>query len=58
MIITNENIDAFKKAYNKAVEDKLEIFIFESVEVLTQYAKYVIEYVNSQTEPNFKIHES
>lgn len=47
--ITKENIKAFKAAYNKAVKAELEVFIFEGQEVLTAYAKYVIEYFDTLT---------
>ena len=36
----------FKKAYEKAVEDKLEVFIYDGVEFVTNYAKYMLEYIN------------
>lgn len=39
---------SFKQKYNKAVENKQEIFIFDNHEFLTSYAKYVIEYINSR----------
>ena len=37
-------IPQFKKAYDVAVKEKKEVFIFKGIEVLTSYAKYVIEY--------------
>lgn len=45
--ITEDNIESFKKAYKKAMTDKKETFIFEGKPMLTTYAYYVIEYVNS-----------
>jgi hypothetical protein len=45
-MITIKNINNFKELYNSALNDNLESFIFEGQEVLTSYAKYVIEYFN------------
>lgn len=45
--ITDDNIESFKKAYKKAMTDKKETFIFEGKPMLTTYAYYVIEHVNS-----------
>jgi hypothetical protein len=39
---------AFKKAYDKAVKDGAEVFMFEEKEVLPAYAKYVIQYLEQQ----------
>ena len=39
---------SFKEKYNRAVENKQEIFIFDGHELLTEYAKYLIEYINSR----------
>lgn len=38
----------FKKAYNKAVEDKVETFVFDGHEFVPAYAKYLIEYLTGQ----------
>jgi len=46
--INSKNFGEFKKLYNKAVEEKKEIFIFEGNEIVTNYAKYVIEYAEMQ----------
>ena len=35
----------FKKEYQNAVNSKKQIFIFDGIEFLTDYAKYVIEYI-------------
>ncbi len=43
-MINQENISEFKKLYNSAVNEGKELFIFNGSEVLTGYAKYVIEY--------------
>lgn len=37
-----------KRHYKKALEAKKETFIFNGDEYLTSYAKYVIEYLESQ----------
>jgi hypothetical protein len=39
-----------KSAYNKAVKENKDSFVFEGDEWLTSYAKYVIEYLT----PKFK----
>lgn len=36
------------KAYNKANKDGAESFIFEEREILTRYAKYLLEYFDMQ----------
>lgn len=36
--------DAFKEAYNKAVEEDKHDFFFNGHQFLTSYAKYLIEY--------------
>ena len=46
-MISLENIDKFKLLYNDSVDKGKEIFVFEGREVLTSYAKYVIEYFNN-----------
>jgi len=43
--ISLEDLDSLKMAYDKAVEEKLDIFIFKEHELLTQYAKYLIQYL-------------
>lgn len=43
--ITANNYPAFKAAYEKAVKEEKGIFVFEEQEVLTNYAKYLVEYV-------------
>lgn len=45
---TREKVNKFKRAYNKAVKEKKESFIFNDREVLTSYAKYMIEYLNTR----------
>lgn len=47
MMITTENFDKFEKSYKKALENKSDSSVFEGVEVLTAYAKHVVEYFHS-----------
>tara|TARA_R100001460_G_scaffold62437_5_gene102555 strand:- start:2493 stop:2657 length:165 start_codon:yes stop_codon:yes gene_type:complete len=46
-MISLENIDKFKLQYKDAVIKGKEMFVFEGRDVLTSYAKYVIEYFNN-----------
>jgi len=45
-MINKNNIIDFKQSYNKALKSGEDMFIFEGSDVLTSYAKYVIEYFN------------
>ena len=47
IMINLENIDKFKLLYRDAVSKGDEMFVFEGRDVLTSYAKYVIEYFNN-----------
>ena len=42
--ITEENYKSFKEKYEKAVSNGDTLFRFEGQQVLTRFAKYVIEY--------------
>ena len=42
--ITRENYPAFRKAFKQALKDRHETFTFEGAEVLTAYAKIVVEF--------------
>lgn len=46
-MISLENIDKFKLLYNDAVSKGKEMFVFEGRDVLTSYAKYVVEHFNN-----------
>jgi len=46
--ISKEEIDNFKKSYNKCKPG--ETFFFEGEEILKEYAKYLIEYLESKFE--------
>ncbi len=41
-------LKTFKKAYAKALKDKVESFDFEGNEYIPQFAKYLIEFLESQ----------
>jgi hypothetical protein len=46
-------VNDFRKAYDEAVKNGDEVYTFKGHEVLTQYAKYVLEYldqVNARTD--------
>jgi hypothetical protein len=45
---TPEKLKKFKKAYQRAVDKKSDIFIFDGSEFVVGYAKYVIEYLDSK----------
>ena len=46
-----EKLNRLKTAYNNAVKSGQNSFIFEGHELLTNYAKYLIEYLNSVIRP-------
>lgn len=46
MIFTKAKLTKLKRAYTNAVKDKEDIFTFEGQELVTGYAKYLIEYLN------------
>ena len=43
IIFTKENTKKLQSIYNKAVKNNAESFLFEGKEILTGYAKYLIE---------------
>lgn len=43
-----ETCSLFKKAYRDAESDGRYMFVFNNVEYLTQYAKYVLEYLENK----------
>ena len=45
---TRETLDRFKEEYNAAVEDDCDIFVFEEKEWVTNFAKYLIEYLEDK----------
>ena len=44
--VTNENYEDFKNKYNQAIAEGKDRFFFDGTEVLTSFAKYLIEYVD------------
>lgn len=52
MRFTPEKLTAYRAAYQKAVDEGAEEFMFEDHEWLTSYAKYMIEYL--ETVPELK----
>ena len=45
---TKQKLEKLKEQYNHSVNNKLESFIFEGQEILTDYAKYMIQYLESK----------
>ena len=45
--VTLSELPKLKRAFNKAVKANKEIFKFKGEEILTSYAKYLIEYMES-----------
>lgn len=45
--VTQENQESFNSLYEKAIREEKESFDFEGQEILTSYAKYVIEFYES-----------
>jgi hypothetical protein len=43
--VTHENYPQFREKYEEAVREEVDTFEFEGQQVLTSYAKYVVEYV-------------
>ena len=46
--INKENFKELKKLYKLAVDTDLKNFFFQEKEILTAYAKYMIEYLETQ----------
>jgi hypothetical protein len=42
------DIEKLREAYNKAVEEKKEEFTFNEFPLVTQYVKYLLEYIDLQ----------
>jgi hypothetical protein len=43
-----ETYKKLKKEYERAVKENQEIFLFENKELLTSYAKYLLEYMKDK----------
>jgi len=48
MEFTKAKLIKLKRAYTNAVKDKKDIFTFEGAELVTGYAKYLIEYLEME----------
>lgn len=48
MQITPNEAKELEKLYNEAVASKQEQFVFKGHDLLTAYAKYVLEYLHTQ----------
>jgi hypothetical protein len=46
--LSKETFIDLKKEYKKAVENNEEFFIFQNKEIVTEYAKYLIEHLETQ----------
>lgn len=49
----NINLKDLKEAYNKAVEENKDSFKYEDVEFYTQYAKYLIEFLEGTNKGSY-----
>ena len=47
MSISLENFKEFEKEYELALKEKKDSFLFKGEEILTTYARYVIEYLKT-----------
>jgi hypothetical protein len=47
VIFTPEKRDRLRTAYNKAVATHQDTFMFDGVELVTDYAKYLLEYLDT-----------
>jgi len=45
---TRKSFEELKKEYEKAVDAKDDVFLFQGQEILVSYAKYLIEYLDTQ----------
>ena len=41
----NINLNKLQKKYDNAVKNKIDVFIYNGNEILTSYAKYLLEYL-------------
>lgn len=48
IIFDYQTFSQLKKDYRNAVENKKETFLFQGTELLTEYAKFIIEYLTSR----------
>lgn len=50
MTINEISYQRLKKEYNTAVQNKIEIFTFDGEELLTDYAKYLLQWLQPKFE--------
>ena len=46
--IINININKLQKKYDNAVKNKIDVFTYDGAEILTSYAKYLLEYLKME----------
>jgi len=46
MEVLKKDVKKLRGLYEKAVENKVEMFIFKGQEIITGYAKYMLEYID------------
>jgi|688.fasta_scaffold189651_3 hypothetical protein len=46
-VITVEDLKPLQKAYNKAVKEGKDFFVYKGAELMTSYAKYLLEYLQT-----------
>ena len=44
----NININKLQKKYDNAVKNKIDVFMYDGAEILTAYAKYLLEYLKME----------
>ena len=42
------NINKLQKKYDDAVKNKIDVFTYDGAEILTSYAKYLLEYLKME----------
>ena len=48
MKINRNSINKLQKKYDDAVKNKIDVFMYKGSEVLTTYAKYLLEYLKME----------
>ncbi len=48
MYVMPEDIEELEKLYNEALDSKKEVFKFKGKDLLTNYAKYLLEYLKER----------
>ena len=47
-----QSLGALKRAYGKAVKENKKQFVFQGKDILTDYAKYLIQYLDGRFTPS------